>query len=296
MRKCAILLCLLCGCERAAAPVAKAPAPPPPPPAPKLDVAAEVAKVRTAAHGHGAEAYRVMDLVYARIEDHFSKRLAKTDKVAGDLFSAKWKWRATFWSDADYNAAVRRLMEKELFDGMPALLDAVARDVAAAAEASDNKMMAEVAGLVRTAAPSVDVGRLSADYRVELGALVVRDAEMNLVSFAASDFVAALVTGALAASGVFGPAVAAGMATSWWNLGIGLVVAVVAAVVVDAIVGDSFEAEARTTIYAQVSRFRMDAMQRIGDAALATLRRYVESREEAAAKAAEKSLEASVSP
>ena len=250
---------------------------------------AQVAKVRAVAKA--SDVFAVLDLVYARLDDHFAKRLAKVDRVGGELFSAKWKWRATFWSDEEYGRAVRRLFDREFFDGIPALVDAISRDIAAAAEASDNRLMAEVADITRAAAPTVDVEALRADYHVGLESLMVHDLEMNLVTIAASDFVASLVTGALAASGLFGPAVAAGAATSWWNLGIGLVVAVVVAIVVDSVIGDAFESEARTKIWAQLSTFRMEAMRRVGDAASDALKRYVKSREEAVAKAAEKSLE-----
>jgi hypothetical protein len=289
----AVLLCLLVACDNPAPPVAAAaPSPAPaPPPRPVLDVQAQVAKVRGVAKGHASESFRVLDLVYARLDDHFAARLARVDRVTGELFSARWKWRATFWKDADYERAVRRLFDKEFFDGIPAVLDAVARDVEAAAETADNRMMAEVAEIVRGAAPKVDLDALRADYRVELAATVVRDAEMNLVSIAAVDFVTSLVAGSLAASGVFGPAVAAGAATSWWNVGIGMVVAVAVAIIVDAIIGDTFESDARTRVYVEVSKFRMDAMRRVGGAAEAALRQYVESREEAVAKATEKSLE-----
>ena len=288
----AVLLCLLAACHRPCSTPLRGASQGKPrvvAPKPTLDVQAQVARVRERARA--ADVFKVLDLVYARLDDHFAKRLAHVDRVSAELFSAKWKWRATFWSDDEYTRAVRRLFDKEFFDGIPALVEAISRDIAAAAEASDNRLMAEVADIVRSAAPTLDVGALQADYRVQLTSMVRGDLEMNLVSIAASDFVASLVTGALAASGLFGPAVAAGAATSWWNLGVGMVVAVVVAVVVDSVVGDAYESEARTKIWAQLSKFRMDAIKRVGDAASSALRRYVKSREEAVAKAAEKSLE-----
>ena len=267
--------------------MAVVPAPPPPP---RLDVKGNVAKARAVAVSHGPEVYTVLDLASRRVDDHFAARLARIDTLCDELFSARWKWRATFWSDAEYEKALRRRVEGRLFDGLPALLDAIQRDVVAAAEASDNRMIAEVGETVRGAAPSIDTDALRVDYRAELGAAVVRDAEMNLVSLAVSDVVASVVMSSLAVSGVFGPAVAAGAATSWWSVGIGVAVAIVVAIVVDAIVGGAFETEARTRLWSELSTYRMEAMRRVHDAVAGALRRYVESREEAVAKAAEKNL------
>jgi hypothetical protein len=93
-------------------------------------------------------------------------------------------------------------------------------------------------------------------------------------------------------TGMFGPAMAAGAATSWWSLGIGAAVAVAAAVAIEWAVGDVLEQEARWVLHAELSKFRMDALRRVRDAADGAIAAYVASREEAVAKAAERHLEA----
>src|SRR5262245_14260769 len=70
---------------------------------------------RASARRHAGESYKVLELVGQRIEDFFSRRQEKVQELSDELFSFRGKWRAVFWSRADFERHVRRRFEERVF-------------------------------------------------------------------------------------------------------------------------------------------------------------------------------------
>jgi len=230
-----------------------------------------------------------MTLAAERVEDFFAVRFARVDGAVAELFSWKGKWRATFWSREEYERHVRRTLERKLMRPSDFERDVLARvreDFAYSLGAAENRMLAEVHAFARVDAPSLAFEPFAARYAALVADLlpaVSGDTAMNVTAFVGSEAVAVGVSAGFAAAGLFA-------ANSWWNFGIGLVVGVVAAVVVDAIVGDVCEDEIRTRVHCELVRLRREAVDRVVGAVGAAWAEHAKRQEDAVAKAVEASL------
>ncbi len=216
-------------------------------------------RVRASVRLHASEGTRVLTLVSARIDKFFADRDDGVDRLVEELMSFRGKWRAVFWSREDFEAHVRRRFAGNIFrdgDFEREVLDPVRADLAFVLEACEAKVAVDVDLAVRGPAAELPGVRLKAELSSGIGAEVVRDLEMNLVSITGSEYAAVLATTALAQSGVFGASVAAGASQSWWNLGAGIVVGVVVGLIVDGIVGDACEDAVRAELRKELAALR----------------------------------------
>lgn len=260
---------------------------------------------------HSGGTWRVLTLVDARVERFLERRPGGIDAFVDDLVSLKGKWRALFWSEADFREHVRRRFESRLFapeDVDREILEPVRRDLAFVLDAAEAGLALDIAhgsgsgcgasgrpwrapdsgpargpSGIRSKEPWVNLrDRIS----TSTARLVAQDLNMNLVAILGSEYAATITTSALAQAGIFGSSVAAGASQSWWNFGVGLVAGVVAGLVVDGILGDVCEDTLRSTVRAELDRFRAKLLFE-ADGLVAAVRRLLEAHGRALVQAAE---------
>jgi hypothetical protein len=112
---------------------------------------------------------------------------------------------------------------------------------------------------------------------------ITTDAALNVLVMAGSEGAALGASAAFATAGLFA-------ANSWWNFGISLAVGVVVAVVVDAVVGEACEEEARVRLRGELERLRARASESVGAAVSAAWAEHARRIEDAVAAAVEGSL------
>ncbi len=172
---------------------------PPSPAKPARDTAKIVREARALVQSRATDISPALDLATGRVERFFDVRFARVDKFVDELFCWRGKWRSAFWSREDYERYARRAFERivlRLPDFEREVLDPARGDFAFAAEASENRTLADVSALVRVSAPDVRFEALEADVRSllrDVAPAIAEDGAMNVLSIAGSE--AGKVTG-----------------------------------------------------------------------------------------------------
>jgi hypothetical protein len=215
---------------------------------------------RASARRHAAKSFQVLDLVSRRIEDFFAKRQAAVEAFSDELFGLRGKWRALFWSRADFERHVRRRFESHLFrpeDFEREVVEPVRGDLAFAIDSSEAGLASDLNEWARASRPGVPAPDVRPELSRLVAGLVLKDLSLNVASIVGSEVAVIAASAILTRAGILGASAAAGAGSSWATLGIGLVVGIVAGVIIDAVVGDELEETARETV-----RLELDALRR----------------------------------
>jgi hypothetical protein len=251
------------------------------------------AVARESARRHSARSLQILDLVGQRIDDFFAHRRPGVEAFCNELFSLKGKWRALFWSREDFETHVRRRFEENVFrpeDFERDVVEPVRQDLIFAMDASEAGLAGDLNQWARGTRPST----LPPDVRPALtrlvSGLVVQDLGLNVASIVGSEVAVLASSAILTRMGAFGAPLAAGAGTSWATFGIGLVIGTVAAVAIDAAVGDELEETARESVRIELDMLRARMLES-EDGLWRAARRALESHGRALEKSAAQLLE-----
>ena len=218
------------------------------------------AAARASARRHTAQSMQVLDLVGRRIEDFFASRQERVEAFSDDVFSLGGKWRAIFWGRDDFERHIRRRFEARVFrpeDFEREVVAPVREDLAFAIDASEAGVAADLSAWARASRPGVAATDLKPELSRLVAGLVLKDLGLNIASIAGSEVAVMAASAILTRAGILGASAAAGAASSWATLGIGLVVGTVVGIIIDSVVGDELEDVARDAV-----RFELDALRR----------------------------------